>query len=162
MFRQDISASGLYTLVQREFSNIEDTRQSRKASISYVDTLTSAMALFALKSPSLLAFENDVRFNEHVQGNLRRIFHIGQVPSDTTLREVIDEIPTEQLRKPYTRIFSTLQRGKDLEPYVFMNGYYLVALDGTGYFSSSSVHCDYCGVKNHRSGSKTYYQRFPC
>ncbi|MEK7139451.1 MAG: transposase, partial [Patescibacteria group bacterium] len=115
--------------------------------------------MFALKSPSLLAFEKDVRLSESVQGNLRQIFHIGQVPSDTTMREIIDEIPTEHLLKPFTRIFAALQRGKDLEPYVFMNGHYLVALDGTGYFSSSSVHCDCCGVKNHRNGTTTYYHQ---
>lgn len=72
-----------------------------------------------------------------------RQFHISQVPCDTTMREIIDEIPTERLHKPYTRIFAALQRGKDLEPYVFMDGYYLVALDGTGYFSFSTVLCDY-------------------
>jgi len=73
------------------------------------------------------------------------------------MREIIDEIPTERLHKPYRRIFAALQRGKDLEPYVFMDGYYLVALDGSGYFSPSTVHCDYCGVKHHRDGTTSYY-----
>lgn len=117
------------------------------------------MALFALKSPSLLAFEKDVRRDEVVLGNVKRIFHIGEVPSDTTMREIIDEIPTEQLHKPFTRIFAALQRGKDLEPYLFMDGHYLVALDGTGFFSSPSVNCEACCVKNHRSGAKTYYHQ---
>lgn len=159
IFRQDISAQGLYSIVRREYSKIEDPRQSRKTSVSYVDALMSAMALFALKSPSLLAFEKDVRQDEVVLGNVKRIFHMSEVPSDTAMREIIDEIPLDQLHKPFTRIFAALQRGKDLEPYLFMDGHYLVALDGTGYFSSPSVHCDGCCVKNHRNGAKMVYHQ---
>lgn len=88
--------------------------------------------------PSLLAFEIDVQHDEVITGNLRRLFHIDRVPSDTAMREIIDEIPPEALHEAFTRVFVALQRSKDLEPYVFMDGYYLVALDGTGVFSSQA------------------------
>lgn len=159
MFRQDVSAPELYAMVWQELAEIEDTRQKRTTSISYVDALSSALAMFAFKSPSLLAFDHDVRRNEVVQGNLQRIFQLERVPSDTAMREIIDDIPTERLFAPFRRVFSALQRGKDLEPFVFMDGYYLLALDGTGFFSPSSVHCDACGVKRHRNGSVTYYHQ---
>jgi len=34
-----------------------------------------------------------------------------------------------------------------------------VALDGTGYFSSTTIHCDSCLQKEHRNGSVTYYHQ---
>lgn len=159
MFRQDLSAPGLYQMVRSEFEKIDDPRQPRRTLISYVSALMSATAMFSFKSPSLLAFEHDVRCDEHVQANLKRIFQIENVPSDTTMREIIDEIPTVQLYAPFKRIFSAIQRGKELESFVFLNQHYLLALDGTGFFSSPSVHCDHCGVKSHRDGSKTYYHQ---
>ena len=39
---------------------------------------------------------------------------------------------------------------------VFVEGHYLLALDGTGYFSSNQIHCDSCLEKHHRNGTVTY------
>jgi len=41
----------------------------------------------------------------------------------------------------------------------FLAGHYLVALDGTGYFSSQAIHCASCLQKQHRNGSITYYHQ---
>ena len=38
----------------------------------------------------------------------------------------------------------------------FLDSHYLVALDGTGYFSSKTMHCVSCLHKQHRNGSITY------
>ena len=40
-----------------------------------------------------------------------------------------------------------------------MDGHYLLSVDGTGYFSSSSVHCASCCEKHHRDGRTTYYHQ---
>ena len=37
--------------------------------------------------------------------------------------------------------------------------HYLIAIDGTEYFSSKTIHCSSCMVKNHRDGSETYYHQ---
>jgi hypothetical protein len=39
---------------------------------------------------------------------------------------------------------------------VFVEGHYLLALDGTGYFSSQQIHCASCGERHHRNGTMTY------
>ena len=38
-------------------------------------------------------------------------------------------------------------------------GHYLLSVDGTGYFSSSRVHCAQCCEKHHRDGRTTYYHQ---
>jgi len=38
----------------------------------------------------------------------------------------------------------------------FLDGHYLLALDGTGYFSSQTIHCASCLRRVHRNGSITY------
>ena len=48
-----------------------------------------------------------------------------------------------------------LQRGKTLEGFTVLGGYYLLSMDGTGYHSSSQVHCPSCCRKTHRDGSVT-------
>ena len=56
----------------------------------------------------------------------------------------------------FTSVFRQLQRGKALEEMVFLDGHYLLALDGTGYFSSTTIHCASCLHTVHRNGSVTY------
>jgi hypothetical protein len=111
----------------------------------------SAFAMFSLTSPSLLAFDK-----QRAEGNLHTIYGIARVPCDTYMRERLDPVSPESLRPSFKRVFRQLQRGKAFEPMTFLEGPYLVALDGTGYFSSQTIHCASCLQKHHRNGSITY------
>ena len=114
----------------------------------------SAFAMFSLKSPSLLAFDK-----ERAEGNLHTIYGIERVPCDTHMREILDPVSPKLLRPVFKSVFRQLQRGKALEPMAFLDGHYLLALDGTGYFSSKTIHCASCLHKVHRNGSITYYHQ---
>jgi len=79
------------------------------------------------------------------------------------MRERLDPVLPASLRPSFTSVFRQLQRGKALASMVFLNGHYLVALDGTGYFSSKTIHCASCLQKVHRNGSITYsHQMLGC
>jgi hypothetical protein len=148
--RKHLSADALYALVGGSFAQVPDPRRP-DSPIPLGDALMSAFALFALKDPSLLAFDH-----RRSDGNLKALFGIGQVPSDTQMRDILDEVDPERLRDSFGDVFRQLQRGKALEPFVFYAGAYLLSLDGTGYFSSPTIHCDSCQVKEHQDGSVTY------
>lgn len=148
-----LSADALFRLVRSGFANIPDSR-SGDPDISLSDALMSGFAMFSLKSPSLLAFDQ-----ERTEGNLHTIYGIERAPCDTYMREVLDPVSPESLRPQFKRVFRQLQRGKALEPMVFLDGHYLLALDGTGYFSSKTIHCASCLHKTHRNGSVTYYHQ---
>jgi len=151
--RKHLSADALFGLVRSGFANIPDYRLS-DPDISLTDALMSAFAMFSLKSPSLLAFDK-----ERAEGNLETIYGIERVPCDTLMREILDPVSPESLRPVFKSVFRQLQRGKALEPMAFLEGHYLLALDGTGYFSSTQIHCASCLHKVHRNGSITYYHQ---
>jgi len=120
----------------------------------------SGIAMFGLKYPSLLSFDNDSHIESSpLAHNLHKLYGINQIPSDTYLRERLDEVDPQNLQKPINRIIAQLQRGKVLEQYQYHDGYCLVALDASGYFSSHEVHCDNCCEKHHRDGTVTYYHQ---
>lgn len=76
------------------------------------------------------------------------------------MRERLDEIDPNDVRKSFTSVFSSLQRGKILEKYEFLDGKYLLLSDGTGFFSSKKIHCKNCCEKHHKKdGSITYYHQ---
>jgi hypothetical protein len=148
--RKHLSADALFGMLRTGFSHIADHRPGTP-DISLTDALMSAFALFSLKAPSLLAFDK-----ERTEGNLQRVYGIERVPCDTRMREILDPVVPEFLRPLFQHVFRALQRGKALEEMVFVEGHYLLALDGTGYFSSPQIHCASCLETHHRNGTVTY------
>jgi len=126
------------------------------STISNIDCMMSALAVFTFKFPSLLRFDKARTSDKPFLKNLRTLFHISMVPCDTYMRERLDEIVPSVIRPAYISLFTLLQRGKLLEQFRFFEGFYLVSLDGTGIFSSSTIHCEQCCTKEHRKGSVTY------
>jgi hypothetical protein len=151
--RKHLSADALVALVRARFEKMRDPRPG-KVAIPLADALMSAFAMFALKDPSLLAFDQR-RHDE----NLGSLYHIACVPSDTQLRAILDQVPPDDVRPVFQDVFRQLQRGKGLEPYVYLEGCYLLGLDGTGHFSSSKIHCSCCMQKEHADGSVCYYHQ---
>ena len=52
---------------------------------------------------------------------------------------------------------SVLREGGWLKGYEFLKGQYLIALDGTNYFSSSKIHCSQCNHRTHSNGKRSYF-----
>nr|VFJ59804.1 MAG: hypothetical protein BECKDK2373B_GA0170837_108614 [Candidatus Kentron sp. DK] len=154
-FRQELSVPGLLREARCCFEQIPDGTDN---GISLADHLMSGLALFGFKYPSLLEFDKESR-RELTQANLKALYGIERVPCDTYFRERLDEVDPGQLRVVYKCLFSHFQRGKELERFSFLDSHYLLSLDGTGYFSSPTVHCEHCGEKHHRNGTITYHHQ---
>jgi len=150
--RKDLSADSLFRGLRSHFSALPDPR-SGEVEIPLDDALMSAFAMFALKDPSLLAFDHRRR---DPSDNFRTIYAIHRVPCDSQMRAVLDPVDPAELRSPFRAIFRRLQRGKVLQRFAYLDNHYLLSLDGTGYFSSGTIHCPSCLVKHHRGGGVTY------
>src|SRR5947209_3551491 len=149
--RKYLHADALFRLVRTGFERLPDARQGAKVQIPLADALMAAFAMFSLKDPSLLAFED-----RRGEANLQSIYLIEQLPCDSQMRAILDPLDPEQLRAVFRDVFRQLQRGKALESLVYLNGSYLLSLDGTGYFSSAKIHCASCLEKTHANGTVTY------
>ena len=158
LVRKSLCADALISSVFRQFQNIPDPRTIPKnMSISFTDILMSGLAVFGLKFPSLLKYDQN---RCRVADNLKNLYHVNEAPSDTYLRERLDELNPNLVRPAFKKIFATLQRGKCLEEFEFLDGHYLLSLDGTGEFSSSNkICCPQCCRKELKDGTITYYHQ---
>jgi hypothetical protein len=153
---KNLTQDAMMTTARNRFSSITDHRK-RDCKISLPDALMSGYAMFALKDPSLLLFDNRRKYDD---GNLNRVFGIQNVPSDSQMREILDPVDPESLRPLFSDIFSQLQRGKALEPFVYYQGCYLLSIDGTGSFSSEKLSSASClEKKSKKTGKITYHQQ---
>jgi len=157
-FRKKLSMPGLLTEVKSSFEKIPVPSVRREGSISRSDCLMSGVAIFGLKYPSLLKFDEDKR-DPVIEHNLKSLYDINTIPSDTYLRERLDELSASEHRGAFNDVLKQAQRGKVLEKFTFYDDHYLLSMDGTGYFSSHDIHCDPCCEKHHRNGQITYYHQ---
>lgn len=160
-FKKHLSIPGILHSLRKSFAQVTDNKPASDYSV--VDCLMCGMAIFGMKYPSLLKFEDDVRAEESlIRHNLTSLYQVEKAPCDTYLRERLDEVEYLELRASYNVLLSALQRGKALEAFRFHGDFYLVSSDATGMFSSHEVHCDNCCVKHHQDGMKTYYHQMLC
>lgn len=158
--RKGLGKKGLLKVVRESFEVISDTVNGR--GFSLVDYLMSGLAVFSLKYPSLLAFERSVGSKNIISSNLKSLYGVWKTPSDSGLRKRLDELDPRVLRDVFRKLFAKLQRGKVLEDYKYIDDHLLLSVDGTGFFSSPTVHCENCCEKHHRDGSVTYYHHMLC
>lgn len=140
--RRFLSADGLIKTLRQRFEGVADTRRTTHLTHSMADTLMSVFAMFSLKDSSMLAFgerQDDL--------SLKNVFGIKQIPSDSKMRDILDPIEVDQLNEAFADVFAELQRGGVLKRFQFLGNQYLVAIDGTGYFCSSSVRCEHVSVR---------------
>src|SRR5215471_1556142 len=130
----------------RTFAQIEDTRDPSRLTWELPAVLMSAFALLFFQHPSLLEYQR--RLKERTgQSNLERVFGGVAIPSDTQMREILDGVPTEPIRRVLPQTFEQMRRVGWTARFVTEVGgekVYPVVLDGSEYFHSTQIHCLHC------------------
>ncbi len=140
------------------FRQISDQRQDGKVKHYLHDFLMSGFAMMFFQDPSVLCFQR--RLQETTQcNNLSTVFGIKSIPKDTQMRDVLDPIPTEELEDIFPAFLNNLQRGQQLFQYQLLMGKYLVAIDGSEYFSSDKINCPQCLKTESAKGDIRYHHQ---
>lgn len=150
--RKNLQAITLFKRLLTQFSGFSDAR--RNPQISVEDAVMSAFAVFKLKCPSLLEFDRHRKDEVKLQ-NIKSLFGIKLVPSDTQMRDILDPISYHHFFDVFKSLFSLLRREKVLQKFKYSipgaGDFFLNPIDGTGQFYSSKVKCEYCLVKEMKS-----------
>lgn len=134
----------------REIFSKEADKRATNASHKLSDILMSGFAMFSLKCKSVLGFE---QLTEVEKINLFSVYGIEKVCSDTTLREVFDNINPKFLRDLFPEKFQTLRKTGILNDFCYKIGsteYLIVSSDGVQHFSSKKCSCKHGLTKVHQ------------
>lgn len=134
---------GIRKVLLAHFSRIADHRDREKIDHELQDVCMSALAMFCFQDPSLLQFLERTKAPT-LTANLRNVWHIQSIPSDSQMRTVMDEIDSGEFDGLFATFFRLLQRGKHLEQYRVLDKHYLCVVDGGEYFSSDHIGCPSC------------------
>ena len=142
----------------RIFAQIEDPRDLRRLTWELPAVLMSAFAMLFFQHPSLLEYQR--RMKERTgQSNLERVFRVAAIPSDTQMREILDGVPTEPLRRILPQTFEQMRQVGWTARFVSAvegKQYYPVVLDGSEYFHSTQIHCSHC-LHQRQANGETHY-----
>lgn len=138
--------------LKHEFNQFEDTRDDN-SSIGLADSLMSGYAMFSLKDSSLLTFNNERTARA---SNLKEVYKIDKVPSDSGMRTILDPILPSQFDSIFTGLYKRLERAGIIRQYHYFDDYILCSIDGVHHFSSECIHCSRCTEYNKTNGKKEY------
>lgn len=151
--QEKITFDALMEMLSEEFAQLSDHRRAN-SSYGLADVLRSAFAMFSLKSPSLLSFKEQTKQEEK---NLKAIYRLQAIPSDTQMRATLDPLAPSPLRALFAKLFNKLSEAGVIKEYEHWKSQVIVSVDGVEHFSSTKVHCDHCTTRTHRNGETSYH-----
>jgi len=120
------------------------------------DIALGGFSVFFTQSPSFLYHQESMKKAKGMS-NAETIFQIKKIPTDNHIRDILDEVPPDEIFPVYDFILARFRKTKYFDLFRTFNRNILVALDGVWYFSSQNIHCDNCSVTEHKNGQTTYY-----
>ena len=153
----NISFSGLRNMMSHQISRWDDHRNIDKTSISLHDIVMSAFACMFYQSPSLLQFQKELE-DQSKNSNLHTQFGVKKIPSNTQLKDVLDEVDSNKFEVIFNKIHKKLLNREVIKSYKNNLDTYFISADGTQYYTSQQVHCKKCLVINRENGKHYSHQ----
>ena len=152
MEEQRLSFEVMLGYLYRALEGIEDPRQPSHAQrYSLRDLVLGAFSVFYLQCPSFLEHQRQMQSRQG-HNNAQRLFGVMAIPTPNQIKNVLDKVAASTLFPIFRWVFQALSSQGFLKPYEVLGNQFLVGLDGTDYFSSTTIHGDQCSHRTHRNG----------
>ena len=159
MEEQRLSFEVMLGYLHRVLEGVEDPRQSSNAQrYSLGDLVLGAFSVFYMQCPSFLEHQRQMQSRQG-HNNAQRLFGVMAIPTPNQIKNVLDKVAASLLFPIFRWVFQALASQGFLKPYKVLNDQLLVGLDGTDYFSSTTIHCEQCSHCTHRNGQVSYHHR---
>jgi len=156
--KKHLGFTGLRKTLSNRFLKAKDNRDPSKTDYGLHDFFMTGFAMMFLQDPSLLAFQRRLQ-KACSLNNLKTMFNIESTPKDSQFRDILDQAPVDNLNDLFSDFLFKLQRANYLRQYQVLNGYYLMPIDGSEYFSSNKICCPGCLRKEKPKGKVRYHHQ---
>ena len=152
-----LSVSTVIERVRTTFRAFPDERRGgNNQQYSIVDAGLSAFSVFFTQSPSFLDYQ--IRMQQACsRNNAQSLFGVHDIPSDNQIRNLLDPVPPETVFPVMAELSDELYREGYLDTFRSVGDTFLLALDGTDFFSSEKLSCPCC-LRATLKNEKTRYR----
>ena len=150
------TVSGVVTRIREALWGLPDHRKGGNNQ-HYVmgDAGLSAFSVFFMQSPSFLDYQLRMQ-KELGRNNASTLFGVHQIPSTQQICNLLDPIAPAHLAPVFFDLVEAMRQSGALAPDQGGDGRVLIALDGTEYHCSTSIHCDQCSTRTLANGKTQY------
>lgn len=148
----------LFDYYRAAVSKIPDNRKMN-CSIPFVDFFHTALAMFTLKSSSLLHFKTRTT---QADENIMRIFQISKIPLDTCFRKTLDKVDYTYFQNLFVEYWNLLKKEKIIKNRLVLNKFIAISIDGVEHYSSNKIHCEKCLSRKFKNGDILYTHSMLC
>lgn len=120
------------------------------------DAALGAFGIFFTQSPSFLDYQRHLQKTKG-HNNACTVFGVETIPCNNQIRNLLDPLMPRSLDGVYLEVFEGLEQYGLLANFRGLADQLLLALDGTQYFSSQTIHCQNCLRRQTSKGSTLYY-----
>jgi hypothetical protein len=142
---ESFSFGTLRAILNDAFQQLPDPRSGQNTRYRMCDVALAAFSVFFLQCPSFLAYQRDMQRCKGCN-NAESLFGIAQIPSDEQIRNLLDPLAPGHLRAPFWALLERLMEDGPVARAFDVDDGWLCSLDGTQYFSSTTLLCPRCTV----------------
>ena len=147
----------LLASLRRCLDGFPDKRRGLNTTYRMADIGMAAFSVFFTQSPSFLAHQRRLEHG-HGRSNCESLFQIARIPSDNHIRDMLDPAEPQRLHPVFADTVAALERiPSGLEAFRRLGDHVLIALDGTEYFCSKTIHCQHCSTQLRGKDGKEYF-----
>jgi hypothetical protein len=152
-----LSFDTLQSILHQRLEQLPDHRKAGPNTQYRIhDAALGAFGIFFTQSPSFLDYQRTLQQNKG-QNNAHTLLGVEQIPCDNQVRKLLDPLAPSQLDPVFVAVFERLEQHRMLAHFRVLGDQLLVAMDGTNYFSSKTLHCQNCVTRQLTNGQTLYY-----
>jgi hypothetical protein len=120
------------------------------------DAALGAFGVFFTQSPSFLEYQRHLQQTKG-HNNACTLFGVETIPCNNQIRNLLDPMLPSALDGVYLEVFESLEQHGLLANFRGLSDQLLLALDGTQYFASKTIHCQNCLRRQTANGQTLNY-----
>src|SRR5271167_305611 len=148
----------LIECVGRTCAGLADKRRGMNSQFSMRDIGLAGFSPFFMQCPSFLSHQRQICEGiGHGRSNCQTLLGMERIPSDNHIRTMLDDVEPSSLYQLFDDALAAVETAGALPSLTSLDGYTLIALDGTQYFCSNKLSCQNCSTRKHANGQIDYF-----
>jgi hypothetical protein len=150
--------TGLIRKVHEACACLPDKRTGKNLRYTIADVGMAAFSVFFMQSPSFLAHQLRLQQGSgQGRSNCQTLFEMTDIPCDNQIRALLDPVETKHFLPVFDAVLDKLEHHGGLAAFRQLDGYVLIAFDGTEYFRSNEICCPNCSTRARSNGKTEYF-----
>jgi hypothetical protein len=151
----------LLSSVRRCCEGFPDKRRGTNSHYTMADIGLAAFSVFFTQSPSFLNHQRQLETG-HGRSNCQTLFGIARIPSDNHIRDMLDPVAPDHLFPAFGEAVARLERSGGIAAFRRLGSHVLIALDGTEYHRSTTIHCPCCSTRTRKGQPTEFFHTLLC